>query len=112
MQEESNSNSNSNSNKKYNGQVKWFNSKKGFGFITYTNDGGHISDIFVHHTCIKYQKTESFRNLISGEYVEFMVSPCPGKPNQLQAESITGVNGGHLLSEVRNNRLNESRTKA
>ena len=35
------------------GQVKWFNSKKGFGFITY-KEGEKDNDIFVHHTCIKY----------------------------------------------------------
>ena len=84
------------------GQVKWFNSKKGFGFITY-KEGEKENDIFVHHTCIKYSNTDSFRNLITGEYVEFEVSPCPGKDGQYQAESVTGINGGLLLSEVRNN---------
>ena len=89
------------------GQVKWFNSKKGFGFITY-RDGDKDNDIFVHHTCIKYSNTESFRNLVTGEYVEFEVSPCPGKDGQFQAEQVTGINNGLLLSEVRNN--NRTRT--
>lgn len=84
------------------GQVKWFNSKKGFGFITY-NDGNTDHDIFVHHTCIKYSNTDTFRNLVTGEYVEFEVSPCPGKDGQYQAEQVTGINNGLLLSEVRNN---------
>ena len=84
------------------GQVKWFNSKKGFGFITY-KDGDKDNDIFVHHTCIKYSNTDSFRNLVTGEYVEFEVSPCPGKEGQFQAEQVTGINNGLLLSEVRNN---------
>lgn len=30
------------------GKVKWFDNRKGFGFIT--QDSGH--DVFVHHTCI------------------------------------------------------------
>ena len=82
------------------GQVKWFNSKKGYGFISYTqNNENH--DVFVHHTCIKYTNTESFRNLITGEYVEFNLSPCPGKKGQYQAEAVTGINGGTLLTEVR-----------
>ena len=89
------------------GQVKWFNSKKGFGFITY-KDGDKDNDIFVHHTCIKYSNTDSFRNLVTGEYVEFEVSPCPGKEGQFQAEQVTGINNGLLLSEVRNN----NRTRA
>ena len=84
------------------GQVKWFNSKKGFGFITY-NDGTKDNDIFVHHTCIKYSNTDTFRNLVTGEYVEFEVSPCPGKEGQFQAEQVTGINQGLLMSEVRNN---------
>ena len=89
-------------NSRVRGQVKWFNSKKGFGFITY-KDGDKDNDIFVHHTCIKYSNTESFRNLVTGEYVEFEVSPCPGKDGQFQAEQVTGINNGLLLSEVRNN---------
>ena len=84
------------------GQVKWFNSKKGFGFITY-NDGNKDNDIFVHHTCIKYSNSDTFRNLVTGEYVEFEVSPCPGKEGQFQAEKVTGINQGLLMSEVRNN---------
>ena len=94
-------------NSRVRGQVKWFNSKKGFGFITY-KDGDKDNDIFVHHTCIKYSNTESFRNLVTGEYVEFEVSPCPGKDGQFQAEQVTGINNGLLLSEVRNN----NRTRA
>lgn len=82
------------------GQVKWFNSKKGYGFITYTQNNEKC-DVFVHHTCIKYTNSDSFRNLITGEYVEFDLSPCPGKEGQSQAEAVTGVNGGSLLTEVR-----------
>lgn len=84
------------------GQVKWFDKKKGFGFITY-QDQGKENDIFVHHTCIKYSDTQSFRNLIPGEYVEFEIAPCPCKEGQFQAEQVTGINGGLLLSETKNN---------
>jgi len=95
-----------------NGQVKWFNSKKGFGFITYKEASGKFIDIFVHHTCIQYSNAESFRNLVTGEYVEFVVSPCPGKQGQFQAEKVTGINYGPLMSEIRNqNRLSMSENK-
>ena len=49
------------------GKVKWFNDKKGFGFIT--PDGGG-KDLFVHHSEIK---AEGFRSLQEGQAVEFEV---------------------------------------
>ncbi|RZK17788.1 cold-shock protein [Pedobacter psychroterrae] len=47
------------------GKVKWFNSAKGFGFIT-PEDGG--KDIFVHFSAIA---GDSFRELSEGDNVEF-----------------------------------------
>ncbi len=48
------------------GTVKWFDSKKGFGFIT--RETG--KDIFVHHSAIV---ADGFRDLAEGEKVEFIV---------------------------------------
>jgi CspA family cold shock protein len=48
------------------GTVKWFNDKKGFGFISI--EGGE--DIFVHHTAIQ---SEGFRTLEEGDKVEFEI---------------------------------------
>lgn len=48
------------------GKVKWFNAKKGYGFIS-TEDG---NDIFVHY---KEIKTEGFKTLEEGEDVEFEI---------------------------------------
>ena len=48
------------------GKVKWFDNKKGFGFII--QDGGQ--DIFVHHTAILGQ---GFKTLQEGEMVQFEV---------------------------------------
>ena len=48
------------------GTVKWFDTKKGYGFIT--RESG--KDVFVHHSAII---AEGFRNLIEGEEVEFIV---------------------------------------
>jgi CspA family cold shock protein len=57
------------------GTVKWFNSEKGFGFIS--PDGGG-QDLFVHHSEIK---TQGFASLDEGQKVEFTVGqgkkgPC------------------------------------
>ena len=48
-------------------QVKWFNSEKGFGFIT---PEGSEKDVFVHHSAIY---ADGFRSLADGEPVEFRV---------------------------------------
>ena len=49
------------------GTVKWFNDKKGFGFIS-REDGE--KDCFVHHTAIQ---GSGFKSLREGEHVEFDV---------------------------------------
>ncbi len=47
------------------GTVKWFNDKKGFGFIT-PDEGG--DDLFIHHTNIA---AEGYRSLSDGQKVEY-----------------------------------------
>ncbi|MCP2261198.1 cold shock protein (beta-ribbon, CspA family) [Streptoalloteichus tenebrarius] len=49
------------------GTVKWFNSEKGFGFIT--PDGG-AKDVFVHYSEID---ARGFRTLEEGQRVEFEI---------------------------------------
>jgi CspA family cold shock protein len=52
------------------GTMKWFDSKKGFGFIL--NDAGQ--DVFVHFSSIE---GEGFRSLKDGEKVEYEEVPGP-----------------------------------
>lgn len=51
------------------GTVKWFNEKKGIGFITPTSGG---EDVFVHFSVIQ---SEGFRSLAEGQAVEFDSAP-------------------------------------
>jgi len=49
------------------GSIKWFNSSKGYGFIT--QEGGE--DVFVHYSAIR---GTGYRTLEEGQRVEFEVS--------------------------------------
>ena len=61
------------------GTVKWFNEKKGFGFLS-REDG---DDVFVHYTAIQ---SAGFKNLQEGQNVEFEVQDGPKGP---QAVNVT-----------------------
>ena len=64
------------------GTVKWFNSEKGFGFIT-QEEG---DDLFVHYSEIQ---TDGYRSLDEGATVEFEITQ--GKKG-LQASAVTVKN--------------------
>ena len=63
------------------GTVKWFNSDKGFGFIT-QEEG---EDLFVHYSAIQ---SAGYRSLDEGASVEFEITQ--GKKG-MQASSVTVV---------------------
>lgn len=70
------------------GQVKWFSSEKGYGFIE--RDGAE--DVFVHHSQISM---EGFRTLDAGERVEFdIVSGDRGPKAQNVHRLDAGDSGG------------------
>jgi cold shock CspA family protein len=92
-------------NDSFTGQVKWFNNRLGYGFITIITQGKRLNeDIFVHQQHIN-PKTSDYRSLQQGEYVSFRIGTADsdsqvqknGHPHQ--AISVTGVYGGSLLCD-------------
>jgi len=67
-----------------NGKVKWFNAKKGYGFIT-TDTG---EDVFVHFSEIK---SDGYRTLDEGQAVELEVE---NDTRGLKAKNVTPAAAG------------------
>ncbi len=63
------------------GKVKWFNSQKGYGFIT--QDEGN--DVFVHFSAIQ---TDGFKKLEEGQRVEFEVQKGDKGPQAANVKVI------------------------
>ncbi|TWT44558.1 Cold shock-like protein [Phycisphaerae bacterium RAS1] len=68
------------------GQVKWFDAKKGYGFIV----GPEGQDVFVHYSSIE---GDGFRSLREGEHVAYELLETPkgyqaGQVRQMQAVAI------------------------
>jgi cold shock protein len=63
------------------GTVKWFNSQRGYGFISQENG----PDVFVHHSAIQ---GEGYKSLEENQKVEFDVTEGPKGP---QASNVRPV---------------------
>ena len=61
------------------GTVKWFNEKKGYGFLS-QEEG---DDVFVHYSSIEQ---EGFRTLKEGQAVEFEVQDGPKGPQAINVK--------------------------
>ena len=88
------------------GRCKWFNGRKGFGFIT-TVGTDEPTDVFVHHSNVNVA-SEQYKYLVEGEYVSFTVTETSEGEHKHQAANVTGVMGGKLMCETRtDNRDNQ-----
>lgn len=67
------------------GTVKWFNSEKGFGFIS--NDDGS-DDVFVHFSAIQ---SDGYKTLNDGDKVTFDTEQDPKDSSKLRAVNVTVV---------------------
>ena len=80
-----------------NGNVKWFNSKKGYGFVTVITPESDLvgTDVFAHYTNVNVSDN-NYKRLFPGEYVSFNI----GKNNDRDVcIDIRGINGGRLLAD-------------
>ena len=65
-----------------NGTVKWFNSEKGYGFISNDNGG---DDVFVHFSAIM---GDGFKTLEEGQKVTFDTETDPKNSRKLRAVNV------------------------
>ena len=89
-------------NGNHTGQVKWFNRRRGYGFIkilkSEESDEDFIGkDVFVHQSHIT-PKQSTYRSLEENEYVEFTLSL--DERNTTQAVNVTGIMNGTLLCDA------------
>ena len=66
------------------GKVKWFNFKKGFGFIS--DETG--KDVFVHYSAIQ---SDGYKSLKEGQKVSFDTEADPKNPNKLRAVHVNAL---------------------
>jgi len=64
------------------GTVKWFNSEKGYGFLSNDNGG---DDVFVHFSAIV---ADGYKSLEEGQKVTFDVEQDPKDSRKLRAVNV------------------------
>jgi cold shock CspA family protein len=88
---------------RFTGQVKWFNNKTGYGFVTLCDGEHKDKDIFTHYSAIRVSDSQ-YKYLVQGEYVELGLAKPESGPHEFQAVDICGVKGGPIMCETRQQR--------
>ena len=81
------------------GSVKWFNNRKGFGFLTNMDTK---DEVFVHFSGVDVPEGV-FKALYEGEYVSYIESTDDN--GKKVAVNVTGVKGGPLLCQNETKRV-------
>lgn len=84
------------SDMRMNGRVKWFDSKKGYGFVETT--GENKKDIFVHFSNIVTSDNSVYKKLFPGEYISFL-NAHDDENNRDECKEVRGIDGGPLITE-------------
>ena len=75
------------------GMVKWFDNRKGYGFI---RDLNKDKDLFVHFSNISVKHESTYKKLYPCEYVSYGLEEKDGRE---VCVNVTGVYGGPLLTD-------------
>ena len=75
------------------GMVKWFDNRKGYGFI---RDLNKDKDLFVHFSNISVKHEATYKKLYPCEYVSYGLEEKDGRE---VCVNVTGVYGGPLLTD-------------
>ena len=81
------------------GNVKWFEPKKGYGFIV----GPKEEDVFVHYTQIQ---GDGFRSLKDGEAVDYELSESDKGLQAKDVHPVSGPNDDHAAEQPVNESAN------
>ena len=79
------------------GKVKFFDHKKGYGFVEVINpESKHVNtEHFLHYSEIKCDS--NFKKVIPGEIVSFTVAPKDDEKDKTVCKNVCGLYGSKLL---------------